>query len=118
MAEGAPPIDAEVRDLAGYAHFDSTETRAELDRVDLVTRGMPLGVPRATSTACFAPTRSPIGTASRNEKRAAASRVKPSASAALIVTPEREGVLIGAAQAPQAAQAYTVFALAICGYRR
>lgn len=43
MSEGAPAIDAEVKDLAGFAHVDSNETRAELDRVDLVTRAMPMG---------------------------------------------------------------------------
>lgn len=54
MSEGAPPIDAEVKDLAGFAHVDSTETRAELDRVELVTRGMPMAAdPSGNLTAKF-----------------------------------------------------------------
>lgn len=43
MSEGAPPIDADVKDLAGFARIDSAETRAEIDRVELVSRGMPMG---------------------------------------------------------------------------
>src|SRR5690606_33131909 len=42
MSEGAPAIDAEVMHLAGHAHVDPAETRAGLDRAELVTRGMPL----------------------------------------------------------------------------
>lgn len=54
MSEGAPAIDAEVNDLAGHAHVNSLETNAGLDRVDLVTRGLPMGVdPSGKLTAKF-----------------------------------------------------------------
>ena len=41
---GAPPLDAELRDLAAGAHYDAKLTTAVLERVDLVTRGLPRGV--------------------------------------------------------------------------
>ena len=50
----------------------------------------PITSPRAMSKTCLAPTSRPIGTASRKAKRAAASRVRPRPSAAVMVTPERD----------------------------
>ena len=44
QAPGAPPLDAELRDLAAHAHYDDKLTKADLDRVELVTRGLPRGV--------------------------------------------------------------------------
>lgn len=43
-APGAPPLDADLDDLQGHAHYDGKLTKADLDRVDLVTRGLPRGV--------------------------------------------------------------------------
>lgn len=58
-SEGAPLVDAEVKDLAAHALIDPSETRAVLERVDLVTRGLPSGVdPRGRITARF---RQPAG---------------------------------------------------------
>ena len=54
QAPGAPPVDAEIHHLEGHAHYDPTSTRAELERVDLVTRGLPRGVdPRGRLGAKF-----------------------------------------------------------------
>jgi translocation and assembly module TamB len=44
QAPGAPPLDADLNELAGHAHYDPKLTKADLDRVDLVTRGLPRGV--------------------------------------------------------------------------
>lgn len=44
QAPGAPPVDADVNGLVGRAHYDPKLTTAELDRVDLATRGLPRGV--------------------------------------------------------------------------
>lgn len=41
---GAPPVDADLKDLAAHAHYDPKLTTADLDHVDLVTRGLPRGV--------------------------------------------------------------------------
>jgi translocation and assembly module TamB len=43
-APGAPPVDADLDALQGHAHYDGKLTKADLDRVDLVTRGLPRGV--------------------------------------------------------------------------
>jgi translocation and assembly module TamB len=49
---GAPPIDAELKDLEGRLHVDPKSTRADLDHVDLLSRGMPRRVdPRGRITA-------------------------------------------------------------------
>jgi translocation and assembly module TamB len=54
-APGAPPVDADLNGLAGHAHYDAKLTKADLDRVDLVTRGMPRGVdPRGRIGGHFA----------------------------------------------------------------
>ncbi|MDB4935880.1 MAG: hypothetical protein JWP87_2852 [Labilithrix sp.] len=44
QAPGAPPMDADLNELAAHAHYDAKLTQADLDRVDLVTRGLPRGV--------------------------------------------------------------------------
>ncbi|MDB4945136.1 MAG: hypothetical protein JWP97_4670 [Labilithrix sp.] len=44
QAPGAPPVDAELHALAAKAHYDGKLIKADLDRVDLVTRGLPRGV--------------------------------------------------------------------------
>ncbi len=44
QAPGAPPLDGELHDLAGHAHYDGKLIQADLERVDLVTRGLPRGV--------------------------------------------------------------------------
>lgn len=52
---GAPPIDAELSDLAARAHVDPDVVRAELDRVRLVTRALPRRVdPKGTIGGKFA----------------------------------------------------------------
>jgi len=43
QAPGAPPLDADLKDLVGHAHVDPKVTHADLDRVELVTRGLPRG---------------------------------------------------------------------------
>ena len=43
-APGAPPVDADVNDLQAHAHYDAKLTKADVDRLDLVTRGLPRGV--------------------------------------------------------------------------
>ena len=44
QAPGAPPLDAELHDLLARAHYDEKLTKADIDRVDLITRGLPRGV--------------------------------------------------------------------------
>ncbi len=44
QAAGAPPVDAELHELVAHAHYDAKLIKADLDRVDLVTRGLPRGV--------------------------------------------------------------------------
>jgi translocation and assembly module TamB len=44
VAPGAPPVDADLNGLEAHAHYDAKLTKADLDRVDLVTRGLPRGV--------------------------------------------------------------------------
>ena len=44
QAPGAPPVDADLDDLHAHAHYDAKLTKANIDRVDLVTRGLPRGV--------------------------------------------------------------------------
>jgi translocation and assembly module TamB len=39
-----PALDAELRGLVAHAHYDPRLTKADLDRVDLVARGLPRGV--------------------------------------------------------------------------
>lgn len=52
---GAPPVDADLNDLAAHAHYDAKLTKADLDHVDLVTRGLPRGVdPRGRIAGHFA----------------------------------------------------------------
>jgi translocation and assembly module TamB len=54
QAPGAPPVDAELRELGGRAHYDAKLTSADLERVELVTRGLPRGVdPRGRIGAHF-----------------------------------------------------------------
>jgi translocation and assembly module TamB len=49
---GAPLVDAELHELAARAHVDPDATRAALERVRLVTRGLPMGAdPRGTLSA-------------------------------------------------------------------
>jgi translocation and assembly module TamB len=43
-APGAPPVDADLDALQAHAHYDGKLTKADLERVDLVTRGLPRGV--------------------------------------------------------------------------
>ena len=55
QAPGAPPVDAELHRFAAQAHYDPKSTRAQVDHVDLVTRGLPRGVdPRGGLSARFA----------------------------------------------------------------
>ncbi|MBX3190518.1 MAG: translocation/assembly module TamB domain-containing protein [Labilithrix sp.] len=42
-AGGAPAIDAEVTNLVASAHYDPKRTHAQLERVDVATRGLPRG---------------------------------------------------------------------------
>ena len=44
QAPGAPPLDGELHGLAAHAHYDGKLIQADLERVDLVTRGLPRGV--------------------------------------------------------------------------
>jgi translocation and assembly module TamB len=44
QAPGAPPMDADLNDLGARVHYDAKLTKADLDHVDLVTRGLPRGV--------------------------------------------------------------------------
>lgn len=44
QAPGAPPVDADLSDLTAHAHYDPKLTQADLDHVELVTRGLPRGV--------------------------------------------------------------------------
>jgi translocation and assembly module TamB len=55
QAPGAPTVDADLNGLAAHAHYDAKLTKADLDRVDLVTRGLPRGVdPRGRIGGHFA----------------------------------------------------------------
>ncbi len=44
QAPGAPPLDGELHELAARAHYDGKLIQADLEKVDLVTRGLPRGV--------------------------------------------------------------------------
>lgn len=40
---GAPYLDADLRSLAGKGHYDASSIRANVDRLELVSRGLPRG---------------------------------------------------------------------------
>ncbi|AKU94656.1 hypothetical protein AKJ09_01320 [Labilithrix luteola] len=40
---GSPYLDADLRNLAGRGHYDPNSIRANVDRLELVTRGLPRG---------------------------------------------------------------------------
>ena len=54
QAPGAPPLDGELHGLAARAHYDGKLLQADLEKVDLVTRGLPRGVdPRGRIVSQF-----------------------------------------------------------------